>query len=136
MTIPSIATRAGQMDISFKVSVVQDARFQMALEQWQNAVNHAHYDMSHFTTPADQVHGHFGAKYARLDVGGSGAFMVEIETGLIYGIMGYGKIDKKKVSGNIYDPNFDAAVLVRDRFRYGRFENNADGSLRQQIVNR
>jgi hypothetical protein len=111
-------------------------RFERILVQWQIAVNIRHYNVEKFTHAADQVHGHFGAKYARLDIGGSGAFMVDISTGLVYGIMGYGKVDKKKVSGNIYNPNFDGAALVRDRFRYGRFENNADGSLRQQIVSR
>jgi len=123
-TIPAFVTQA------------QYDRFETVLAQWQAAANLQHYHINKYTFPNDQVHGHFGAKYARLDIGGSGAFMVDIESGLVYGIMGYGKVDKKKVSGNIYDPNFAGAVLVRDRFRYGRFENNADGSLRQQIVKR
>ena len=38
-------------------------------------------------------------------------------------------MDKKKISGNIYDTGFNGAVLVRDRFRYGRFTNNPDGSI-------
>lgn len=96
--------------------------------QWQAAVDHKHYVISGFTHISDKVHYHIGEKYARFDVGGSGAFMVEIETGTVYGIMGYGKVDKKKNSGNIYDRGFDAEVLVRDRFRRGRFTNLPDGT--------
>ncbi len=131
-------TEAGAMSSNITTGIptkIRD-RFNAVLAAWQAADNHEFYTVQGFTHPNDQVHGTFGAKYARLDTGSSGAFMVDIHSGLIYGIMGYGKVDKKKVSGNIYDPNFDGAVLVRDRFRYGRFENNPDGSLRQPIVRR
>jgi hypothetical protein len=123
-TIPAFVTQA------------QYDRYETVLAAWQAAVNGKHYGIEGYSFPADQVYGHFGAKYARLDIGGSGAFMVEIESGLIFGIKGYGNVDRKKMSGDIYDPTFDAAVLVRDRFRYGRFENNSDGSIRQPIVRR
>jgi hypothetical protein len=125
MTIPETATKAGTMDgiISSRgISAPQAKRFDEVLIQWQAAANEKHYVTSGFTHPADKVHGHSGAKYARLDIGGSGAFMVEIATGVIYGIMGYGKVDKKKVSGNIYDPAFDGATLVKTQFQYGRFD--------------
>lgn len=82
------------------VTQVQYDRFETVLAQWQAVANLDHYHIRKYTQPADQVHGRFGSKYARLDIGGSGAY------------------------------------LVRDRFRYGRFENNPDGSLRQQIVKR
>ena len=126
--------RPGKMSCDRLMSEERHIRFNQILVLWQAAVNQEHHVVSKFTHPSDQVHGHFGAKYARLDIGSSGAFMVEIESGIIYQIMGYGKVDKKKNIGNIYDPNFDAGVLVRDRFRFGRFENNPDGSIRQQIV--
>lgn len=71
----------------------------------------------------EEKHAHVGDKYIRLDVGGSGAWMVEASTGVVFGIMGYGKIDKKKIAGNISDPTFDGAILFRDRFRHGRFDN-------------
>ena len=133
MTIPATATQAGKME-GFMPHL--DSRYAEILAAWQAAINEKHYNADGFTYPADKAYGSFGHKYARLNVGGSGAFMVEIESGIIYGIRGYGKVDKKKVSGNIYDPAFNASVLVRDRFRYGHFENNADGSLRQSIVRR
>jgi hypothetical protein len=131
-------TKAGGLSGTIPSFVTQEQydRFETVLAQWQAAANLQHYQINNYIFPADRVRGHFGAKYARLDIGGSGAFMVDLATGVVYNIMGYGKVDKKKVSGNIYDPNFAGASLVRDRFRYGRFENNSDGSLRQPIVRR
>lgn len=71
----------------------------------------------------EEKHGHVGGKYMRLDVGTSGAWMLEMATGDVYQIKGYGKIDRKKCAGNIYAPDFDGAVLFRERFRHGRFDN-------------
>ena len=87
--------------------VSTEERFDAILAQWQDAVNARHVAEGFTNHPADQVHGHYGAKYARLDVGGSGAFMVELSTGRVYGIMGYGKVDKKKISGSIFNPLFN-----------------------------
>lgn len=131
MTIPETATKAGSMDsnITTGIPTATRARFDHILSQWQAAVNYKHYHLSQFTHPADQVHGTFGKAYARLNIGSSGAFMVDLIDGYIYGIKGFGKVDKKKEIGNITHPSFDAAVLVRDRFRHGRFRNNPDGSL-------
>jgi len=108
-------------------------RFNEVLAQWQAAVNADHTAKGFTNHPADQVHGHYGAKYARLDVGGSGAFMVEIATGIVYGIKGYGVVDKKKISGNIFNPLFNGSVLVRDRFRRGRFMNHTDGTPMEAV---
>lgn len=136
MTIPTTATKPSNCRACISPSVPKElwAHFDSLLLRWQTAVNEEHYVQSGFTHPANQVRIAVGSKYARLNIGSSGAMMVELETGIIYGIMEYGKVNKKKILGNAYDPNFDAAVLVRDRFRYGRFENNPDGSLRQPIV--
>jgi hypothetical protein len=129
-------TSQGSMSgVRTALPVTTEELFDRILEQWQAAVNHKHHDVSKFTHSADQVHGTFGLKYARLDIGGSGAFMVEMSTGIVYGIKGYGQVDKKKISGNIYDPSFDAAVLVNTRFQYGRFdlrkpEDRADVGVR------
>ena len=108
----------------------QKARFDEILVQWQAASNADTVKRFGHLVNQDVTHYHVGGKYARFDIGGSGAFMVEIETGTVYGIKGYGKINKAKNSGNIYDPGFNGSVLVRDRFRYGRFVNNADGSVK------
>jgi len=71
----------------------------------------------------EEKHAHIGAKYVRLDTGTSGAWMLEISTGNIFGIKGYGQVDRAKCTGNILDPSFNGAVLFTDRFRYGRFNN-------------
>jgi hypothetical protein len=40
-------------------------------------------------------------KYTCVDVGGSGKYMIDNETGEIFGIMGYGKVNKKHVYGTL-----------------------------------
>jgi hypothetical protein len=102
-------------------------RFDEIMVQWQAEVNYDHRIVNQYTSKPEQVHYHVGKTYARFDIGGSGAFMVEIETGNVYGIKGYGKADKKKYSGNVYNPGFKGAILLRDRFRYGHFTNEPDG---------
>lgn len=63
-----------------------------------------------------------GKKYIKLDCGGSGAFMVEKETGEIFNIKAYGQIDKNKKLkadiGNIY--SVDVRVLHSKRYNYLR----------------
>ena len=125
MDATTMTTQGSMTGVSTALPVAIEERFDEILAQWQAAVNRKHADSGFANHPADQVHGHFGAKYARLDIGGSGAFMVEIATGIVYGVMGYGKVDKKKISGNMYDPNFNGAVLVETRFKYGRFDLRA-----------
>ena len=107
-------------------------RFTEVLDQWQAAVD-ARHAASGFTHPSDKVHVHIGAKYARFDIGSSGAFMVNMVTGVVYGIMGYGKVNKKKASGIIFHPDFNGSVLARDRFRYGNFDNAPDGTPRTMV---
>jgi hypothetical protein len=97
------------------------------MNQWHEA-HRAEFVSSGYThalesfNEREEKHGHIGGKYMRLDTGTSGAFMLELATGDVYGIKGYGKIDKKKCSGNIYEPGFDGATLFKTRFQYGRFD--------------
>jgi hypothetical protein len=42
-----------------------------------------------------------GQKYWKVNVGGSGKFMVEIETEIIYGIKGYGQVHKGHAYGTL-----------------------------------
>ena len=53
------------------LNMEQEPRFNQFMISWQAAVDHKHYEVSKFTHPSDKVHYHVGAKYARLDVGGS-----------------------------------------------------------------
>lgn len=113
------------------IGVVTVYRLLEVLDQWHEAqwqynpcllTGRVNYD------EREEKHAHVGAKYVRLDVGTSGAWMLEAETGIIYGIKGYGVADKKKVAGNINDPDFNGEVLFRDRFRHGRFDNRKEKS--------
>jgi len=94
----------------------QENRINEVLRQWHEA-GRAHFTSSFQALAYDSEHYskhyHVGGKYIRLDVGGSGAFMAEIETGIIYGIKGYGVPDKKKVVGNLWDMSFNGADLFR-----------------------
>jgi hypothetical protein len=48
-----------------------------------------------------QVHCHLGKKYTRVDIGASGRFMVDNSNGAIYGIKGYGQVNKAKPYGTL-----------------------------------
>jgi len=47
------------------------------------------------------AHVHYGKKYARVDVGSSGKYMIEIETERIFGIKGYGVIHRGHYYGTL-----------------------------------
>ena len=47
------------------------------------------------------AHYHIGNKYARVDIGGSGRYMVELDTECIYGIKGYGVIHRGHSYGTL-----------------------------------
>ncbi len=105
-------------------------RVEQLLSQWHEAhrqqfVRDGYTNLLDSFDVQEKKHVHVGAKYARLDVGGSGAFMLEMATGVIFGIKGYGTADKKKIVGDINDPCFHGATLFRDRFRHGRFDNRS-----------
>ena len=84
---------------------------------------------------SDGLNNSYSNYLAFISVDGAGEYNLFTNTfqnlhsnnGTVYGIKSYGKINKAKNSGNIYDPRFNGSVLVRDRFRYGRFTNNSDG---------
>jgi len=74
-----------------------------------------------YTTLADKVHWSAkGKKFAYIDIGGSGAWLVEKTTGEIFNIKGYGTPDynkKKKANiGNIY--TVDPEQMHRRRWNY------------------
>lgn len=96
-------------------------------KQYQAMADHIHYEKNQYTFESDKVHYHVGDSYVRMDIGSSGAFMIDIAAGIIYGIQGYGRPDKKKNVGNAWQ-GFDGAHMPFNRFRRGRFTNNPDGS--------
>lgn len=112
---------------------ISKERLDLILSQWHEA-HRASFVRDGFTNllasfdEREQKHTHEGGKYIRLDVGSSGAWMLEISTGIIYGIKGYGVPNKVKIAGDLNDLQFDGAVLFRDRFRHGRFDNRKVGA--------
>lgn len=115
-----------QKNIAFTPMSNLDKRIIEVLDQWHEA-HRIDFSIGVGSNLADfdkreEKHAHIGARYIRLDVGGSGAWMLDTN-GDIFGIHGYGKVDRKKCAGNINDPDFNGAVLFKDRFRYGRFDN-------------
>lgn len=42
-----------------------------------------------------------GKKYTKVDVGSSGKYMIDKETGIIYGIKGYGQVHKGHIYGTL-----------------------------------
>ena len=111
------------MDIA-RISEKQENRVKEVLTQWHER-GRADFERSYSNLNYDTYytkHFHVGGKYIRLDSGTSGMFMADIETGLIYGIKGYGVPDKKKVVGNLWDENWNGADLYRRQTIRGRFD--------------
>lgn len=103
------------------------ANLKTAMDAWHEAhredfVKSGYTNLLDTFDTQEEKHAHIGDRYVRLDVGSSGAWMLEAATGIIYGIQGYGKVDKKKIAG-IIGATFDGRILFRDRFRRGRFDN-------------
>ncbi len=73
-----------------------------------------------------KTHIHEGKKYTRVDIGTSGRFMVENETGNIFGIKGYGVIHRGHFYGTVdttaeyfwggYYPERKATPLPKQKF--------------------
>lgn len=68
-----------------------------------------------------------GAKYDKVDVGGSGKFMVEARTGNIFGIKGYGQVHKGHFYGTL--------DTIADYFWGEYYPVKLDGSLARQKAN-
>ena len=120
-----------------KATEAQIALIEKLIYRWKNAAAADYYNrggLPQLTAPSTEYT--IGGKFYHFTIGRSSAFLVDIATGIIYGNKGWLKVDYKKIVGNAYDPNFDETALVRDRFRYGHFENAQNGDLRQPIVRR
>ncbi len=67
-------------------------------------------------------------KYINIDFGSSGGFMVNKETSEVFNIKGYGKINKKKCYGSIF--NLDGRKLHGLKFDYRNIGKRRTGSIR------
>lgn len=68
------------------------------------------------TLPHESASIKMGKKYAKVDIGGSGKYMVELATGMIFGIKGYGVIHRGHQYGTletIEDYNWGGYTAIR-----------------------
>ena len=76
-----------------ELTAEQTARIEEILRQWHESGREDFergYTSLDYDSPTYSKHFHVGGKYIRLDAGTSGAFMVEIESGIVYEIKAYG----------------------------------------------
>ena len=79
-------------------------------------------------------HYHVGAKFVRLDQGGSGYYMLEIETGNVYAIKAYGVPNRKKIVGNAWSPTFHGAQIEDAKGIRGSYDNRPHEWKQAQAV--
>lgn len=109
-----------------KLTQEQQARIETIIKQWHEARRaefEASYSNLKYDSPAYSKTYQVGAKYVHLLDGRTGAFMVDLDTGLIYEMKGYGVPNKQKIAGNAWDPTFDGAQLHKCRYVRGRYDN-------------
>lgn len=111
-----------------ELTAEQATRVEQVLEQWHEAGRtdfESNYTNLDYDSKGYSKHYHVGGKYVRLDRGDSGAFMVEIESGIVYEIKGYGVPNKKKIVGVLWNPKFHGAQLEDARYIRGSYDNRA-----------
>ena len=80
------------------------------------------HETKEYSFPADRVTLKDGRKYWKIDIGTSGAWMVEKATGEIYNIKAYGVVDRnKKVKSDIGNlDTVDPKIMHAKRYNYLR----------------
>lgn len=104
----------------------QVGKIEEILKQWHEAGRAAFqktYESLDYDSESYSKHYHVGGKYVRLDTGTSGAFMVEIESGIVYEIKSYGVPNKRKIVGVAWRPDFHGAQLEDCRWIRGSYDN-------------
>ena len=106
----------------------QVSRIETILKQWHES-KREQFERSYSNLDYDSVSYaktyQVGPKYVHLLDGRSGAFMVEIETGIVYEIKGWGVPNKKKIVGVAWLPTFHGAQLEDCRYIRGPYDNRA-----------
>ena len=109
-----------------KLTNEQEARIKTILSQWHEAGRvefERDYTNLDYDNPTYSKHFHVGGKYIRLDKGTSGAFMIEIESGIVYEIKAYGVPNKKKIVGEAWKPTFHGTQLKDAEYTRGSYDN-------------
>lgn len=85
---------------AFRAMVESQTRARYAAEWQRDQARGMNYDLSiHESQMACKIKP--GRKYANVDVGTSGRYMIELATGAIYGIKGYGVIHRGHYYGTL-----------------------------------
>jgi hypothetical protein len=112
-----------------QLTETQVTRIEEILKQWHEAGRarfQMNYDqLDYDSSPMYEKHFHVGGKYIRLDNGNSGAFMVEIKSGIVYEIAAYGVPNKKKIVGEAWKPTFHGAQLEDTKYIRGSYDNRS-----------
>jgi|SRR5882672_8310114 len=110
------------------LTIEQVSRIETILSQWHEARRaefERDYSNLNYDSPQYAKTSRIGEKYIHLLDGTSGAFMVEIETGIVYEIKGWGVPNKKKIVGEAWKPTFHGAQLQDCRYIRGSYDNRA-----------
>lgn len=87
---------------AFRAKVEADTVREYTESHTRDAARGTHYPLSvHAQAMTAKLH--IGKKYARVDVGSSGKYMIDMATGEIYGIKAYGVIHKGHFYGTLDD---------------------------------
>lgn len=104
-------------DVSSRLTI--NAEVSRVAKELQVAVDEyyrVNYPATYERGQADKVTVKPKKKYINIDIGSSGAYMVDATDGTVYGIKGYGVPHKGVVHGNIAD--VDGEILLRGRHAY------------------
>ena|SRR5947207_2529513 len=99
-----------------------DAKIQEMVQALQTSVNARHQANGYTSFPPEKVTAKARSKFVAVDIGDSGAFLVEKETGEMFNIKAYGVPDRNKKRkadiGNIFTA--DLSKIFAFRYNYLR----------------
>ena len=111
-----------------ELTEIQVTRIKEILHQWHEygrAEFEREYTNLDYDSPMYTKSYRVGEKYIHLLNGTSGAFMVEVATGIVYEIKGWGVPNKRKIVGEAWKPTFNGAQLADCRYIRGSYDNRA-----------
>lgn len=109
-----------------QLTAQQEDKVREILSQWHEAGRKSFerdYPNLDYDSPHYAKSFRIGGKYVHLISGTSGAFMLEVESGIIYEIKAWGVPNKKKIAGNAWEDKFHGAQLEDCRFIRGPYDN-------------
>lgn len=124
--ISSLGDIGGRISINAEVARVAK-ELQTAIDEYYRV----NYPATWERGQADKVTVKPKKKYINIDIGSSGAYMVDTTDGTVYGIKGYGVPHKGVVFGNIAD--VDGEMLLRGR--HARSGSIRPASPRKRLIN-